>query len=255
MVLDKLKWERQDAAARSLSRQLLDRSDLTIDALLACPTQPPCPTVTIPIFNLNFMKSNIQENQGASQEEAKPTAQNPSSQVNQGFLSTNDALVAKGGGPLTTREAPAGPLISRLISRITYGRKQGFFGQKFGERRWPTGVTEAQHSGDVERDIYTADTKAEFYTTLSPFEAKPRNTKEAHALNCWPQYFDEEHEEMVNHQENGTWSLVPCHSVPKRAKVLRTKWVYDDKKGLYAMIVQVTPRLTAMGNVQREGVG
>jgi hypothetical protein len=60
---------------------------------------------------------------------------------------------------------------------------------------------------------------------------------------------------MVNHQENGTWSLVPCHSVPKRAKVLRTKWVYDDKKGLYAMIVQVMPRLTAMGNVQREGVG
>ena len=92
------------------------------------------------------------------------------------------------------------------------------------------------------------------YTTKSPFEAIPRNRKEAQASNYWPQYFDAESEEMVVHQENGTWSLVPHHSVPKGAKILRTKWVYDDKKGLDGNIVRFKARLTAMGNFQREGV-
>jgi hypothetical protein len=59
---------------------------------------------------------------------------------------------------------------------------------------------------------------------------------------------------MVNHQENGTWSLVSRHSVPKGAKILRTKWVYDDKKGQDGKIVRFKARLTAMGNFQREGV-
>ena len=77
VVLDKLKWGRQDAAACP-PHQLLDRSDLTIDALLACPTQPVRPT--IPTFNFYFMKSNAQENQVATNEEA--TAQNLSSPVN-----------------------------------------------------------------------------------------------------------------------------------------------------------------------------
>ena len=87
----------------------------------------------------------------------------------------------------------------------------------------------------------------ENYTTKSPFEAKPRNRKEAQTSNYWPQYFDAEKEEMVNHQENGTWILVERHSVPKGAKILRTKWVYDDKKGIDGKIVRFKARLTAMG--------
>jgi hypothetical protein len=94
----------------------------------------------------------------------------------------------------------------------------------------------------------------ENYTTKSPFEAKPRNRKEAQTSNYWPQYFDAEKEEMVNHQENGTWILVQRHLVPKGAKILRTKWVYDDKKGIDGKIVRFKARLTAMGNFQREGV-
>ena len=98
------------------------------------------------------------------------------------------------------------------------------------------------------------DPKAVKYTTKSPFEAKPRNRKEAQASNYWPQYLDAEKEEMVNHQENGTWVLVQRHSVPHGAKILRTKWVYDDKKGIDGKIVRFKARLTAMGNFQREGV-
>ena len=96
--------------------------------------------------------------------------------------------------------------------------------------------------------------EAKVYTTKSPFEAKPRNRKEAQASNYWPQYLDAESEEMVVHQENATWTLVPRHSVPKGAKILRTKWVYDDKKGQDGKIVRFKARLTAMGNFQREGV-
>ncbi len=59
---------------------------------------------------------------------------------------------------------------------------------------------------------------------------------------------------MVNNQENGTWSLVSRHLVPKGAKSLRTKWVYDDKKGQHGKIVRFKARLTAMGNFQRGGV-
>jgi hypothetical protein len=36
---------------------------------------------------------------------------------------------------------------------------------------------------------------------------------------------------MENHDENATWHLVDRQSLPKGSKVLRTKWVYDDKKG------------------------
>jgi hypothetical protein len=121
------------------------------------------------------------------------------------------------------------------------------FGQNIKSAResgCAAGVTVGQHSEDVERvfDVCAADTKTDFYTTKSPFEAKPRNRKEAQASNYWPQYFDAEHEEMVNHQENGTWSLVPRHSVPKGAKILRTKWVYDDKKGQDGKIVRFEAR-------------
>ena len=76
VVLGKLKWEQRDAAVCSPARQLLDRSDLMIDALLACPT-------TIPISNFYFTKCNGQENRRASEEEAPAsTAQNSRTQVN-----------------------------------------------------------------------------------------------------------------------------------------------------------------------------
>jgi hypothetical protein len=69
------------------------------------------------------------------------------------------------------------------------------------------------------------DPKTEFYTTKSPFEAKPRNRKEAQASNYGPQFFDAEHGGMVNHQEKETWSLVSRHSVPKGANI----WLSDER--------------------------
>ena len=211
------------------------------------------------------MKSNAQENQVASGEEARPTAKKfkfaseftSESYPRGGSLSTNDASASKRGGSLTAREAPVTKEGGSLNSLIRQNLEN--FGQNIKSARESScaaGVTVGQHSEDVERvfDICAADTKTDFYTTKSPFEAKPRNRKEAQASNYWPQYFDAEHEEMVNHQENGTWSLVPRHSVPKGAKILRTKWVYDDKKGQDGKIVRFKARLTAMGNFQREGV-
>ena len=66
--------------------------------------------------------------------------------------------------------------------------------------------------------IFNSQVAGEEYTSKSPFEAKPRNRKEAQASNYWPQYFDAEVEEMTNHQENGTWILVPIASLPKGTK-------------------------------------
>ena len=70
----------------------------------------------------------------------------------------------------------------------------------------------------------------------------------------WPQYYQAEQEELTNHAENGTWKLVKRSSLPKGAKILRTKWVYDDKKGPDGEIARFKARLTAMGNFQREGI-
>jgi len=59
---------------------------------------------------------------------------------------------------------------------------------------------------------------------------------------------------MENHSENSTWHLVERSSLPKGSKDLRTKWVYDDKNGPDGQIVRFKARLTAMGNIQREGI-
>ena len=83
-------------------------------------------------------------------------------------------------------------------------------------------------------------------------QAKPRNRKEAQASNYWPQYLDAEVEEMTNHQENGTWILVPIASLPKGTKIVRTKWVYDDKKGMDGKIARFKARLTANWGIFRQ---
>jgi len=94
----------------------------------------------------------------------------------------------------------------------------------------------------------------EAYTTKSPSEPVPRNRREALLSDYWPQYYQAEFEEMTNHAENGTWKLVQRSSLPRGAKILRTKWVYDDKKGPDGEIARFKARLTAMGNFQREGI-
>jgi len=85
-------------------------------------------------------------------------------------------------------------------------------------------------------------------------EPVPHNQREAKKSPYWPQYYDAEKEEMANHSENTTWHLVDRASLPRGTKVLRTKWVYDNKKGPDGQIVRFKARLTAMGNFQREGV-
>jgi len=94
----------------------------------------------------------------------------------------------------------------------------------------------------------------EAFTTKSPTEPVPRNRKEALNSDYWPQYYQAGQEEMTNHAENGTWRIVKRSSLPKRAKILRTKWVHDDKKGPDGEIARCKARLTAMGDFQREGI-
>ena len=81
-VPGKLKWGRQDAAACSPSLQLLDRSDLTIDALLACSTQPICPTTPTFIFHMSskaLVEHGTGEKKAQSPKGEASTAQNSSS--------------------------------------------------------------------------------------------------------------------------------------------------------------------------------
>jgi len=73
-------------------------------------------------------------------------------------------------------------------------------------------------------------TETEAFTTKSPTEPVPRNRKEALNSDCWPQYYQAEQEEMTNHAENGTWRMVKRSSLPKGAKILRTKWFMTIKR-------------------------
>jgi hypothetical protein len=248
---------------------LLDRSDLTIDAFLACPTNPVCPT-TIPIFNFYFTKCNGQENRRASEEEAPAsTAQNSGVPVNHkrkgGSLLTNDAPVSRKGGFLTATEAPVAKKGGSLISLNTSQDSTMRIDRKrIGWRGVGDDVCSAAAQniwGDENfSDVSVAgDPKAEFYTTKSSFEEKPSDRKEVQASNYGPQDFDAGHEEVVDHQENGTWSLmpihshqengtwslVPLHSAPMEANILR---IYDGKMGF-----RFKAPLTAMGDFQWEG--
>lgn len=92
------------------------------------------------------------------------------------------------------------------------------------------------------------------FTSKSPLDPVPRNRREARASDYWGDYFKAEEEEMQNHSENGTWRLVDMKSLPIGTKILRTKWVYDDKKGPDGLINRFKARLTAMGCFQRDGV-
>ena len=184
----------------------------------------------------------------------------PKSDVNHGTIHSHSGGDCNGKGPLDLSVGGTcngqGPLdlsVGGTCNFTVYN--PGKFGQELkneNEKGDPAVDPGVQHVNVDANTTTGSDTKV--YTTKSPFEAKPRNRKEAQASNYWPQYFDAETEEMVNHEENGTWSLVPATSVPKGAKILRTKWVYDDKKGMDGKIIRFKARLTAMGNFQREGV-
>ena len=105
-VFGKLKWERQDAAARSPSLQLLGRSDLAFDALLACPTQPVCPT-SIPTF-IFHMSSEAQQEKGRGEKKVSSpgeasTAQNSSSPKSR----MNHVTVKSIGGECNNKGAPS----------------------------------------------------------------------------------------------------------------------------------------------------
>lgn len=91
------------------------------------------------------------------------------------------------------------------------------------------------------------------FTSKDPNSPVPRNRREAMNSDYWSDYYAAEQEEMQNHTKNLTWHLVPRSQVPKGATILRTKWVYDDKKGPDGSIVRFKARLTAMGCFQKAG--
>ena len=87
------------------------------------------------------------------------------------------------------------------------------------------------------------------FTTKDPSEPVPRTQREAIASDYWPQYRGAEDEEIENHRENGTWKLVKLSSLPRGAKVLRTKWVYADQKDENGFIVRFKATVLPSGPV------
>ena len=247
---------------------MLDRTDLTLDAMLSCPTQPICPI--IPIFNFYFKTTDGEVAQQASEEASTPKGSKGSNSeaAKYGSLFTGSSESSSTLTPLSSREGKVEGTLTPLSFRrgnlqgssnsraMVVDRNPSLTARIVGGPSAIGGSTGRPNFGEEMPcvGIFNSQVDGEMYTSKSPFEAKPRNRKEAQASNYWPQYFDAEVEEMTNHQENGTWMLVPIGTLPSGAKILRTKWVYDDKKGMDGQIVRFKARLTAMGNFQREGV-
>ena len=77
---------------------------------------------------------------------------------------------------------------------------------------------------------------------------EPENYKEAMKK---PEWLKAMQEELVAHQQNGTWELA---ALPKGRKVVGSKWVFKVKRNERDDIVKFKARLVAQGYTQHQGV-
>ncbi|MGA1206113.1 MAG: reverse transcriptase domain-containing protein, partial [Opitutales bacterium] len=82
----------------------------------------------------------------------------------------------------------------------------------------------------------------------------PANRRQAQKCKEWPYYYKAEVEEYKTHDQNNTWDLTPPGKVPRDARVLPTKWAYDDKLDDAGNVVGAKARLCARGDRQIYGV-
>ena len=82
----------------------------------------------------------------------------------------------------------------------------------------------------------------------------PANRRQAQKSKEWKYYHMAEHEEYKTHIQNETWDLTPPGDVPKDARILPTKWAYDDKCDDAGNVIGAKARLCARGDRQIYGV-
>ena len=81
----------------------------------------------------------------------------------------------------------------------------------------------------------------------------PRRPPGGDASPWWPQSKLAAEPEILGHEKNGTWELVPISSVPRGKNILRGKFVFDDKRGENGKIIRFKARFVAMGFTQVYG--
>lgn len=88
-----------------------------------------------------------------------------------------------------------------------------------------------------------------------PIEIPPPKTLgDARKSAWWEGYRQAIHEEISNLEKLGCWEVVPLKDVPRHTNILRSKFVFDDKRGPAGELLKFKARLVAMGFTQIEGV-
>ena len=129
--------------------------------------------------------------------------------------------------------------ISTLTSKPEKGGKGGDVGGGF-----PKPSLSAEQKQALEKRLASKD----------PLTPAPRTRNEMLKDPFRDEYILAEKEELGNLQELGTFVLVDRKSLPRHAKILKTKWVYAVKQDRDGNITKLKARLTAMGCFQREGL-
>ena len=82
----------------------------------------------------------------------------------------------------------------------------------------------------------------------------PATLGQAKKSPWWPAYDAAIRVELKNLEDNDTWMYVPYSEVPQGQSILRTKFVFDDKRKADGTLEKYKARLVAMGFAQKEGV-
>jgi hypothetical protein len=135
-------------------------------------------------------------------------------------------------------------------------------GPKNQSRRQPTPransaqpqATEWWNAHDDDDPIFDFDGYYAFNATCSP--DIPSSLKAAMRSPDWPQWRQAMMVELIAHQKNQTWKILPRHQFfkNKKGKTIKCKWVYDKKFHHDGTLKKFKARLVARGFTQRHGV-
>jgi len=82
----------------------------------------------------------------------------------------------------------------------------------------------------------------------------PKTLGEARKSAWWEGYRRAITEEITNLEALGCWQVIPRDEVPRGANIMRSKFVFDDKRASDGKLLKYKARLVAMGFTQIEGV-
>jgi hypothetical protein len=82
----------------------------------------------------------------------------------------------------------------------------------------------------------------------------PKTLGDAKKSAWWEGYRGAIEEEISNLERLGCWDVVSLKSIPYGTNILRSKFVFDDKRGPDGKFLKFKARMVAMGFTQVEGV-